>query len=68
MKFFIVLGVSLLSLLAQEKYVQGKIDMHGGSQDKYYNNFNSISSYRDGEFQKSPSNLSKFLDKNSTQK
>ena len=66
MKFLIVFGVSLLSLLAQEKYVQGKIDMHGGSQDKYYNNFNTTSSYQNGEFKKSPSNLSRFLDKNSS--
>lgn len=68
MKLFIIFGLSLLYLNAQETYTKGKIDMHGGSQEKYYNNFNSMTSYKDGALKKSPSNLSNFLDKNSTKK
>ena len=61
MKFILLISTILLILSAQGSYTQGKIDMHGGSQDKYYNNFNS-----NGAFRSSSTNMSKFLDRNST--
>ena len=66
MKYFLLISLSLLSLFAQETYQKGKIDMHGGSQDNYFNNYNNRGSYKDGGFKNSSMNMSKFLDKNTS--
>ena len=54
------------SIFAQDaiKYQQGKIDMHGGE----FDNYNSIGGYKDGNFRNASSNLSRFLDKNTSKK
>jgi len=54
------------SIFAQDaiKYQQGKIDMHGGKFDSY----NTMNGYKGGGFRNSASNLSHFLDKNTSKK
>ena len=66
MKLILLFLTTTLALLAQDSYSKGKIDMHGGSQDRYYNNYNSIGEYKDGGFRAPPVNMSKFLDRNSS--
>ncbi|MDQ7044614.1 MAG: hypothetical protein Q9M32_01685, partial [Sulfurimonas sp.] len=56
---------AILTLIAQETYTQGKIDMHGGSQEAYRSNFTSFGT---AGFRNSRADMSKFLDKNTTKK
>lgn len=62
MQIFMLLLTLSLTLVAQD-YQQGKIDMHGGKYEKY----NSIGGYKDGGFRRPYENMSKYLDKNSSQ-
>ena len=57
---FIFLTITL-NLIAQN-YQQGKIDMHGGKYDKY----NSVGGFQNNSFGSVGTNISGFLDKNST--
>lgn len=62
--FFFIIPVIFLN--AQETYQKGKIDMHGGHQDSYFNNYNSIGGYKDGGLRNSRISMSMSLDNNNS--
>ena len=62
--FFFIIPVLFLN--AQETYQKGNINMHGGHQDGYFNNYNSIGGYKDGGLRNRRMNMSMFLDNNSS--
>ncbi|PHQ92694.1 MAG: hypothetical protein COB42_00835 [Sulfurimonas sp.] len=61
MKIVLIFLVTLVSLIAEETYTQGKIDMHGG--DNSYNDYTN-KNYKG--FSNSRIDMSKFLDKNTS--
>ena len=66
MKFLFLFIIPVLFLSAKETYQQAKIDMHGGNQDDYFNNYNSIGGYKDGRLRNNEMSMSMFLDNNSS--
>lgn len=54
--------LTISSLVLSQEYEKAKIDMHGGK----FDNYNSIGGYKGGGFRSAPTNLTSFLDKNST--
>ena len=63
MKIILTFLITLFTLIAEETYTKGKIDMHGGSQEGYYNNYTN-KKYKG--FTNSKIGMSKFLDKNTS--
>lgn len=66
MKLLFTLLTLTYTLLAQDTYSSGKIDMHGG-QNSSFGSYKS-NGYTNGGFRSSTRSMSSFLDKNASKK